>query len=47
VHHGVLTSCGAQLKDDQPMAQPNDLSYRLLHRDITLSELKVSHIPGA
>jgi D-proline reductase (dithiol) PrdB len=41
---GVLTSCGAQLKDDHPMAQTNDLSYRLLHRDIPLSELKVSHM---
>jgi D-proline reductase (dithiol) PrdB len=41
---GVLTSCGAQLKDDKPMAQTNDLSYRLLHRDISLSELKVSHM---
>jgi D-proline reductase (dithiol) PrdB len=40
----VLTSCGAQLKDDHPMAQTNDLSYRLLHRDIPLSELKVSHM---
>jgi D-proline reductase (dithiol) PrdB len=41
---GVLTSCGAQLKDDKPMAETNDLSYRLLHRDIPLSELKVSHM---
>ncbi|MGH7874321.1 MAG: hypothetical protein ACREQO_19185 [Candidatus Binatia bacterium] len=41
---GVLTSCGAQLKSDEPMAETNDLSYRLLHRDIPLSELKVSHM---
>lgn len=41
---GVLTSCGAQLKDDKPMAETNDLSYRLLHRDIALSLLKVSHM---
>jgi D-proline reductase (dithiol) PrdB len=40
---GVLTSCGAQPKDDAPMAETNDLSYRLLHRAIPLSELKVSH----
>ncbi len=41
---GVLTSCGAQLKDDKPMAETNDLSYRLLHRDIALSRLKISHM---
>ena len=41
---GVLTSCGAQLEDDPPMAETNDLSYRLLHRDLPLSELKVSHL---
>ena len=41
---GVLTSCGAQLKDDKPLAETNDLSYRLLHRDIPLSELKVRHM---
>ncbi len=41
---GVLTSCGAQLTDDKPMAETNDLSYRLLHRDIAISELKVSHM---
>jgi D-proline reductase (dithiol) PrdB len=41
---GVLTSYGAQLKDDHPMAHSNDLSYRLLHRDIPLSELQVSHM---
>ena len=41
---GVLTSCGAQLKGDKPMSETNDLSYRLLHRDIPLSDLKVSHM---
>jgi len=40
---GILTSSGVQLKNDEPMAETNDLSYRLLHRDIPLSELKVSH----
>lgn len=40
---GVFTSCGAQLKDDQPLAETNDLTYRLLHRDTPLKELKVSH----
>lgn len=37
---GVLTSCGAQLKDDKPMAETNALSYRLLHRDIPLVYLR-------
>ena len=32
------------MTDDKPMAETNDLSYRLLHRDIALSELKVSHM---
>jgi D-proline reductase (dithiol) PrdB len=41
---GVLTSCGAQYKHDKAMAETNDLSYRLLHRDLLLSELKVSHM---
>jgi len=41
---GVLTSSGVQLKEDKPMAETNDLSYRLLHRDTPLSELKVSHM---
>jgi D-proline reductase (dithiol) PrdB len=41
---GVFTSCGAQLKDDEPLAETNDLSYQLLHRSVPLSELKVSHM---
>ena len=41
---GVLTSCGAQLEDDESMAETNDLSYRLLHRDHPLSDLKVSNM---
>jgi len=41
---GVLTSCGAQLVDDQPMAETNDLSYRLLHRSVPVSKLKISHM---
>lgn len=41
---GVLTSCGAQLKGDAPMAETNDLSYRLVHRSVPLSALKVSHM---
>ena len=41
---GVLTSSGAQLKEDKPMAETNDLSHRLIHRDIPLSALKVSHM---
>lgn len=41
---GVLTSCGAQLKDDTPLAETNDLTYRLLHRDVPLADLKLSHM---
>jgi D-proline reductase (dithiol) PrdB len=41
---GVLTSCGAQLIDDLPMAETNDLSYRLVHRSVPLSKLKISHM---
>ena len=41
---GILTSCGAQLKDDRPLAETNDLTYRLLHRDTPLDALKVSHM---
>ena len=41
---GVLTSSGVQLKDEKSMAETNDLSYRLLHRDVPFAELKVSHM---
>jgi len=41
---GVFTSCGAQMKNDKPMAETNDLSYRLLHRDTAAKELKISHM---
>lgn len=44
---GILTSCGAQLKGDNPLAETNDLRYRLLHRDVALSELTVSHMTPA
>lgn len=40
---GVFTSCGAQLRDDRPLAETNDLTYRLLHRDTALTELTISH----
>lgn len=44
---GILTSCGAQLKDDKTLAETNDLTYRLLHRDTPLTELKLSHMTPA
>ena len=44
---GVLTSCGVQLKDDTPLAETNDLTYRLLHRDVPLGDLKLSHMTPA
>jgi len=44
---GILTSCGAQLKDDIALAETNDLTYRLLHRDTPLADLMLSHMTPA
>ena len=41
---GLFVSCGVQLKDDLPMAETNDLSYRLVHRERALADLKISHM---
>jgi D-proline reductase (dithiol) PrdB len=40
---GVLTSAGVQLRTDAPLAETNDLSYRLIDRDTPVSELIVAH----
>jgi D-proline reductase (dithiol) PrdB len=40
---GVFTSCGAHLPSDPPLATTNDLSYRLIHRDVPLVELVFDH----
>lgn len=41
---GVFTSAGIQLKGDPPMAETNDLSYRLIDRETPLSHLMLSHM---
>jgi D-proline reductase (dithiol) PrdB len=40
---GVFTSCGARLASDPALATTNDLSYRLLPRDVPLAELVFDH----
>ena len=40
---GMFVSCGAQLPEDQPLAETEDISFRLVHRDTPLSRLVVSH----
>lgn len=40
---GIFTSAGVQLRNDKPLAETNDLSYRLIPRDIPLPQLVVAH----
>ena len=40
---GVFTSCGAQLPEDPPLKETEDVTFRLLHRDTPLDRLVVSH----
>ena len=40
---GIFTSAGIQLRGDAPLAETNDLSYRLIDRAVPYSELIVSH----
>jgi D-proline reductase (dithiol) PrdB len=40
---GVFTSAGVQRRGDTPLAETNDLSYRLIHRDTPYSELTIAH----
>jgi D-proline reductase (dithiol) PrdB len=40
---GVFTSAGIQLRSDTPLAETNDLSYRLIDRAVPYSELTVAH----
>jgi D-proline reductase (dithiol) PrdB len=40
---GIFTSAGIQLRSDTPLAETNDLSYRLIDRGIPYSELIVAH----
>lgn len=40
---GLFVSCGAQLPQDPPLGETEDISFRLLHRDTPLSRLVISH----
>ena len=40
---GIFTSAGIQLRRDTPLAETNDLSYRLIDRTVPYSELTVAH----
>jgi D-proline reductase (dithiol) PrdB len=40
---GIFTSAGVQLRGDRPLAETNDLSYRLIDRAVPYSELTVAH----
>lgn len=40
---GIFTSAGIQLRNDTRLAETNDLSYRLIDRDVPYSELTVAH----
>jgi D-proline reductase (dithiol) PrdB len=40
---GVFTSAGVQLRDDVPLGETNDLSYRLIDRGTPYSELTIAH----
>jgi D-proline reductase (dithiol) PrdB len=40
---GIFTSAGIQLRDDTPLDETNDLTYRLIDRRTPYSELTVAH----
>jgi len=40
---GIFTSAGVQMLDDEPLAETNDLSFRLIPRDAPASEMVVAH----
>jgi len=40
---GIFTSAGIQIRGDTPLAETNDLSYRLIDRAVPYSELTVAH----
>jgi len=40
---GIFTSAGIQLRDDAPLIETNDLSYRLIDRSTPYSALTVAH----
>ena len=40
---GLFVSCGAQMPEDPPLGETEDISFRLVHRDTPLSKLVLSH----
>ena len=40
---GIFTSAGVQLRKEPLLAETNDLSYRLVDREVSLTELVVAH----
>jgi D-proline reductase (dithiol) PrdB len=40
---GLFASCGAQLADDPPLGETEDISFRLIPRDTPMSRLVVAH----
>jgi D-proline reductase (dithiol) PrdB len=40
---GMFVSCGAQLPEDPPLGETEDISFRLLQRERSLSNLVISH----
>jgi len=40
---GLFTSAGVRRRTDPPLAVTNDLSYRLIDRDVPLSDLVLDH----
>ena len=40
---GVFVSCGAQMPEDPPLGETEDISFRLLNRTTSLSKLVISH----
>ena len=40
---GLFASCGAQMPDDPPLGETEDISFRLVHRDTAVSKLAIAH----
>ena len=40
---GIFTSAGVQMANDTPLAETNDLSYRLISREWPTSEMVIAH----
>jgi hypothetical protein len=40
---GLFLSCGVQLATDPPLAETEDIGFRLVHRDVPLADLVMAH----